>query len=48
MPGLPVAIEEKPAHPKSRLAVTGLYIYGADVFDMVARVCPSERNELEM
>jgi glucose-1-phosphate thymidylyltransferase len=37
-----------PAHPKSRLAVTGLYIYSADVFDMVARVCPSERDELEI
>jgi glucose-1-phosphate thymidylyltransferase len=46
--GRPVKIEEKPAHPKSRLAVTGLYIYGADVFDVVAQVRPSERAELEI
>ncbi len=46
--GLPAAIEEKPAHPKSRLAVTGLYIYGTDVLDVVAQVRPSERAELEI
>ena len=46
--GLPAAIEEKPAHPKSRLAVTGLYIYAADVLDVVAQVRPSERAELEI
>ena len=46
--GQPVAIDEKPADPKSRIAVTGLYLYALDVFDMVARVRPSTRDELEI
>jgi glucose-1-phosphate thymidylyltransferase len=46
--GFPVEIEEKPAQPKSRLAVTGLYIFGADVLDLVEQVRPSERAELEI
>jgi glucose-1-phosphate thymidylyltransferase len=46
--GRPTAIEEKPANPKSRLAVTGLYLYAADIFDMVARVTLSARHELEI
>jgi glucose-1-phosphate thymidylyltransferase len=46
--GRPVAIEEKPTNPKSRIAVTGLYLYATDVFDAVAQVCPSARGELEI
>ena len=46
--GRPTAIEEKPANPKSRIAVTGLYLYTADIFDLVARLSPSRRDELEI
>jgi glucose-1-phosphate thymidylyltransferase len=46
--GLPSAIEEKPVNPKSRIAVTGLYMYDADVLDLAARLRPSARNELEI
>jgi glucose-1-phosphate thymidylyltransferase len=46
--GRPIAIDEKPASPKSRLAVTGLYMYGADILDVAGRVQPSTRGELEI
>jgi glucose-1-phosphate thymidylyltransferase len=46
--GYPTAIEEKPANPKSRIAVTGLYMYAADALDMAARVHPSQREEFEI
>jgi glucose-1-phosphate thymidylyltransferase len=46
--GRPTALEEKPADPKSRLAVTGLYIYSADVIDLAKQVRPSQRDELEV
>lgn len=41
-------IVEKPRQPESNLAVTGLYLYPADVFDKVRRLTPSARNELEI
>jgi glucose-1-phosphate thymidylyltransferase len=41
-------IVEKPADPPGRLAVTGLYCYGPDVFDVISSLEPSGRGELEI
>jgi glucose-1-phosphate thymidylyltransferase len=41
-------IEEKPQHPKSNYAVTGIYMYDATVFDKVRTLVPSRRGELEI
>jgi glucose-1-phosphate thymidylyltransferase len=43
-----VGLEEKPSAPKSRYAVTGLYLYTPHVFSVIKTIKPSKRGELEI
>jgi glucose-1-phosphate thymidylyltransferase len=43
-----IQIDEKPENPKSDFAVIGVYMYDPQVFDVIQKITPSERGELEI
>jgi glucose-1-phosphate thymidylyltransferase len=43
-----VGVQEKPSHPKSDFAVTGIYLYDSHIFEAVNAIQPSARGELEI
>lgn len=46
--GRVLSIEEKPDNPKSNIAQTGIYMYDKRVFDLIKKLSPSKRGELEV
>jgi glucose-1-phosphate thymidylyltransferase len=46
--GKVIGVEEKPRKPRSNYAITGIYFYDAAVFDIIRRLVPSARGELEI
>ena len=46
--GKVLSIEEKPEHPKSDIAQTGIYMYDSRVFNFIEKLKPSGRGELEV